>query len=44
MDKKDEQELKEWKKKNLNYIETYGIDIYKNGNKKKKTEKLTRFF
>ena len=39
MDKKDEQELKEWKEKNLNYIETYGIDIYKNGNKKKKTEK-----
>lgn len=40
MDKKDEQELKEWKEKNLNYIETYGVDIYKKGNKKKKTEKI----
>ncbi len=40
MDKKDLEELKEWKEKNLNYIETYGVDIYKNGNKKKKTEKV----
>ena len=40
MDKKDEQELKEWKEKNLNYIETYGVDIYKKGQKKKKAEKI----
>ena len=39
MDKKDLEELKEWKEKNLNYIETYGVDIYKNGQKKKKVEK-----
>lgn len=40
MDKKDEQELKEWKEKNLNYIETYGVDIYKKGKQKKNTEKI----
>ena len=40
MDKKDLEELKEWKEKNLNYIETYGVDIYKKGSQKKKTEKI----
>ena len=40
MDKKDEQELKEWKEKNLNYIENYGIDIFKDGKKKRKIEKI----
>ena len=44
MDKKDLEELKEWKEKNLNYIETYGVDIYKKGNKKKKTEKVINAF
>lgn len=40
MDKKDEQELKEWKEKNLHYIENYGLDIYEKGKKKKKSEKI----
>ena len=44
MDKKDLEELKEWKEKNLNYIETYGVDIYKKDNKKKKTEKVINAF
>lgn len=43
MDKKDEEELKEWKEKNLNYVENYGIDIYENGKKKKKAEKIIDF-
>lgn len=43
MDKKDEQELKEWKEKNLNYIENYGVDIYEKGKKKKNSEKIINF-
>ncbi len=37
MDKKDEEELKEWKEKNLNYVETYGVDIYDENKKGKET-------
>ena len=40
MDKKDLEELNEWKEKNLNYIETYGVDIYKKDNKNRKAEKV----
>lgn len=39
MDKKDEEELKEWKEKNLNYVETYGIDIF---NEKENSKKVTQ--
>ena len=42
MDKKDLEELNEWKEKNLNYIETYGVDIYKKDNKNRKAEKVIR--
>ena len=36
MDKKDLEELEKWKKQKMNYVETYGIDIF---HKKKKTKK-----
>ena len=39
MDKKDEEELREWKEKNLNYVETYGVDIYDENKKGKETTK-----
>lgn len=39
MDKKDEEELREWKEKNLNYVETYGVDIYDENRKGKETTK-----
>ena len=42
MDKKDLEELKEWKEKNVNYIETYGVDIYKKDNKKSKIENIIK--
>ena len=29
MDKKDLEELEDWKRKQMNYVETYGIDIFK---------------
>lgn len=35
MDKKDEEEIKKWKSQRMNYVETYGIDIF---NKKKKSK------
>lgn len=39
MDKKDEEELREWKEKNLNYVGTYGVDIYDENKKEKETTK-----
>ena len=39
MDKTDEEELREWKEKNLNYVETYGVDIYDENKKGKETTK-----
>ena len=39
MDKKDEEELREWKEKNLNYVEAYGVDIYDENKKGKEITK-----
>ncbi len=41
MDKKDKEELEEWKNKSINYIDTYGIDIFA---PKKNTKITSRLF
>lgn len=40
MDKKDLEELEDWKRKKIQYVETYGIDIFNPKNPNKKSEKI----
>lgn len=44
MDKKDLEELEKWKKQKMNYIETYGVDIFHEKKKKKSTKVLEKLF
>lgn len=47
MDKKDYEEIEKWKKQKMNYVETYGVDIFHKKKEEKKyriTEKLFNFF
>ena len=40
MDKKDLEELKKWERQKMNYVETYGVDIF--NEKKKNASKLSK--
>ena len=44
MDKKDEEEIKKWQSQNMNYIETYGVDIFKTKKQSKIATKLFNLF
>ena len=44
MDKKDLEELENWKKQKMNYVETYGVDIFNEKKKKKSTKVLEKLF
>ena len=44
MDKKDLEELENWKKQKMNYVETYGVDIFNEKEKKRGRRILEKLF
>lgn len=44
MDKKDLEEINKWKKQKMNYIETYGVDIFNEKEKKRGRRILEKLF
>ena len=44
MDKKDLEEIEKWKRQKMNYVETYGVDIFNENKKKKESKFLNKLF
>lgn len=44
MDKKDLEEIEKWKKQKMNYVETYGVDIFHEKKKKKSVKIFEKLF